>query len=1162
MALADRIAALAGQDDDPKKPKKGTPVVTVGAPVSVGTPKSELDRLANAPDLATRIATRLALLKQPSGYVTEGRESLPDRIASGVGEMAAAPAKSLLTTTLGALERGYTDPNGDQRAIPDKDYSEANAQTAANTAAAILSPMGAVPHIIGSAGVGAAYDTANPKRGAAIGAGIAAIPLVVRKGGQVIEHVADAAQNLIPSEPSRGVPRRQSPTLPAPLDPRVGPDLYPPSNAALAVRREVDAMARANRPAPALPQRARPVEAVPSEPAAFPNPSNRPPLTERERLAMSIPQERWDATDATGRPRVSDEQLAAAGGERFSGIGLPREAREGLRTAYRSALVTPYAEIEGAHPELANALSMAGAAPKRAEHIADRRLSFVLDGLTDDQKRVFGQKLVHDNLLAEAERKGATDPATGARFAAHAEAIAPHIPPGVENEPWFQRALADYKTHVEGPLTQDALASGVDPSSLRQPASAYVRLASEARLNDAEIRRALDVAGVKDVSELERRPRLLRKLIGENPALRDYFARNAEGPRQGPLQPGAGYPGEVSPVGGKRTQVSGSSKMAQGTAAEYSTDLSRIVNVDARDKAIKSARNRVWSEVAKVGRPLEPTEAPTPGKAVLSFTDSKGLATGDTGTLRYEVEPEVAAAVNKFHAGSQPQSAAFRGLKKAADLATRAQISGMPVEATSHANTLASIIASVPGEKDVTGKVLSAVPALGAKSAAIREMTTINFASPEIRALENRLADIGALRIEEPHGGLVNSAHRWLFGPEGVDVRGRLVLARKFLARDPNASDAALREFINGKLGNYISQNAGALPNFMAKGSVLSPFARFQSARIPTAVQTTLGQSGLPTNGTMQKLGDVANTLYRGPVGYGVGLSILNRLASGNGPRDNEAGHELDLNTGTVSEPGRIRRATAADADNPDAAVNYIPAATLNPVAYAGLRATGLRSALSPSIGEGDRVGSAVRDVANVALGTAGPFVRGAMTAVTGTQPYLQRDNSFIRVAPRSFSQNQELKDQVVTALGMANPALHAFSSSGGDAGRKLSGVLAEDGKPFGGPMSLAARIAEFTLPRVISPSIGGRTNEQSVDAQEARRYDEALQDIKRQLKTAPGPIARAEIIDRARRAAAGAGFDPDIVEVALQKSIEQDPSTVAQKRQRSVQKKLDKIRR
>ena len=74
-----------------------------------------------------------------------------------------------------------------------------------------------------------------------------------------------------------------------------------------------------------------------------------------------------------------------------------------------------------------------------------------------------------------------------------------------------------------------------------------MRLASEARMNDAEVRRALDVAGVSDPSELNQRLPWVKKLIGENPALTRYFARNADGARQGPLQENAGYPGEQGP---------------------------------------------------------------------------------------------------------------------------------------------------------------------------------------------------------------------------------------------------------------------------------------------------------------------------------------------------------------------------------------------------------------------------------------------------------------------------------------------------------------------------------------------------------------------------------------------------------------------------------------
>ena len=75
--LAERMAALGGEEDDPKtkKPAPGTPVVTGGPITGVGIPKSEIDRLANAPDLKTRINARQMLPLQPAGSVTAGTAS-------------------------------------------------------------------------------------------------------------------------------------------------------------------------------------------------------------------------------------------------------------------------------------------------------------------------------------------------------------------------------------------------------------------------------------------------------------------------------------------------------------------------------------------------------------------------------------------------------------------------------------------------------------------------------------------------------------------------------------------------------------------------------------------------------------------------------------------------------------------------------------------------------------------------------------------------------------------------------------------------------------------------------------------------------------------------------------------------------------------------------
>lgn len=1185
LRLASRMAALAQKADFSDVVGASTadaPAgVTVGAPVPVGVPQAEVARLAGEGDIGANLTigaadpeTR-ARLQPIAAAARDARTPLAAEIAKGVVDLTVAPVqRAVFSPSVGEarpdprLSKGGNSAgvplnqppyDAEHGAVTGEERALSGVQAAANAALPIAADLVAGP--VAKTGIGRIAQTAlrnaiaagatnapveaarealsapEGERLAAAGKGLVrgAATGVVAGGllGGGIGAVSEAAASRLATRMAKLAPEID---LPAPVLASVGvsPKGFGPRTPVPSAATEP------------------PLAASVDEPLMTPRPIVRP---EPEDMAI---------TNVMGS-RVPTPELAPAGvEERFSGPGLPAKARQAVKTAYRSALVTPYAEIEGQAPELANALMDAGAAPKRAQHIATRRLERVTEGLQPRQKEQFGKQLVLDNLDAEAARKGqqattTSDPVEAAtllqasdRFQKHADELRKSVQPGIATQPWFQKALSTYKTEIETPLRQAAYGAGVTPAMLREPTSAYVKLVSEQRAADAEIRRALEIAGVKDESELRRRPALLRKLIGENPHLARYFATGAQGARQGPLRASVGPQGFVPR--GQSSLITGSAKQALGTAEKYLTDLPRILETDVPEKVLKSARNQILVKVRQYGRELEAGEAAKPGLKVLAFDDTKGLTTGAAGVHRYEVTPEIHDAVQKFYRGGNKPSAAFRGIKTLGDFATRAQIAGMPVEATSHANTLASIIASVPGEKGLVNKALSTVPAVGGKAAAIREMFGINFKSPATRALENRLADIGALRIEEPRGGLINSSHHWLFGPEGIDVRGRLVLARKYLDRKPNATDAELREFITSKLGNYISENSGALTNFMAKGSVLSPFARFQSARIPTAVKSVIGESGLPNPSILTRL----QTLYRGPIGHVAGSQALNYAFTGHSTFGNEPGHELDVNTGLAATPGRIGRATGEDKEAP----LYIPAATLSPLTYAGLRATGLRAGLfSPGTPTSGKGADAVRDIANVALGTAGPFARALMIGATGTAPYLQRDNTFLRVAPRDFSGNQEFMAQLRAAVGLANPALHAFSAPAGDASRTLASSVAEDAKPFGGPLSFAAKVAEFMMPRVLSPGVGGRTNEQSVEAQLDRKYTETLRDIEQRIKRAPGPETIREIIDEAARHAEAAGYDPDAVIVTLEKAAAQDQQSVADKQDAQRKRRLEKIR-
>lgn len=806
---------------------------------------------------------------------------------------------------------------------------------------------------------------------------------------------------------------------------------------------------------------------------------------------------------------------------RFSVFGVVPKVGQAIKTAYRGAMVTPYAKIESDAPDLVDALHTAGAARQAAQHVADRRVGWVTEGLTDQQRNLFGKQLVYDNLMAEATRKAASDPAAAANFARHAEQLGAQLPPDIATQPWFQSALDRHRQYVEPTMTHAAIAAGVDPASFRAPSSAYVRLVSEDRLTNQEIRRAMDATQVSDPGALQPRGNVLRALIGEKPELQRLFPNGTPGLRQGPLNPRVPSTGTDAPRFRQGATQTGSAQGAQGTAREYVMDYSRLMRQDAFDKVQRAGQNAVYEEVSKVGRALGPTDDPALGKVAVQRTVLD--PTGSPAVERFEVDPPIAQALKHFEQQSKIQKTpgAWRTFTS---LATRAQVAGMPVEATSHMNTLASIVASVPGEKDVAGKAMAALPGVGAKGAAIREMAQLDFSAPETRALESRLADIGALRMDDERGGLLNQSHRALFSPQGVDVRGRLVLARKYLARNPEATDRELREFVTGKLGNYVRANSGDAVNAL-QDSGLSAFARFQAARIPTSITSTFGQSGLPTSSGLQKAGDVVNTLYRGPLGYLLAGETANRLMTGHSMADNERAHQLD-----VQLPGAI---------GPQQRPAYLPLGFVNPLVSAGMRATGARDVL-PLPGHanpGGMLSDVLRDVENTGLGVLSPAVRALSIAATGRTPYVTNDGSFLRVADNKFDKAAQARDRIRAALSLANPALSAFAEHGGDVGgRSLADALTEDGRPLGGPKAATARAAEFIFPRMLSTGVaGGGDAEATVLHRSEREYTDAINDYKRRLRGAPGPQAQDAIIAEAvHDATRDHRFDPDAVQQEL----------------------------
>lgn len=694
----------------------------------------------------------------------------------------------------------------------------------------------------------------------------------------------------------------------------------------------------------------------------------------------------------------------------------------------------------------------------------------------------------------------------------------------IESEPWYQQANTRFTDRLLPEMTTAARGAGVSGEAMLDPAD-YLKMFSKEPLINAEIQTARGLRNQANAvgSSLRRSP-LVRRLIG-NPADWERTQFMSDAPQQGPINlhgPGSGTAGPRTP-GASRT---GSAREGTGTAQDYDTDFARVVSKDVADKIPRAANNRVYEELVKAGRVLGENEnvLKESGEVILK-PKVIDPATGEMSAQRIAVTPEVKRAWDAYTARvEQVKSGALDDAgslwKRVTNTLTKLQISGMPVEAFSHMLRTIGHVGSNTGELDQAGKVLGLIPGIGGKAAAAREMQSVDFANPVIQKIQDRLSRIGALRTEAgqyanaeklfgegsvplkqwwesapDRGGILQWAHHALFGPEGVDRKARVVLALRAINRDANISDSDLRRFVNGQLGNYVEQNSGTLTNLLQRMG-LSAFGRFQASSIPASIRRTVGVSDLPTTSLKQKVGDVAGTLWRGPVGYYAAGNAANMAMSGHPMWQNEQGHGLDIATGYAAVPGGIEANPTMESNRRKAPL-YIPFSTIDPVSSRGLRATGMRQ-FFPNAGTGSdtdaRLGDAARDVANTALGVLSPAYRAVITAITGRTPYLLADNSFLRVAPHALTTAQQGIENLKAAVAHSNPALEAVQEPS-----RLVQALGQD-NGGGGMAARVAQALQILLPRMATVGVGGEQAGVRAGNRDLREYNDFLADAKREL--------------------------------------------------------------
>ena len=617
-----------------------------------------------APADATRIG--VAPIAPPPADLSQG--TLAQRALGAVGSMARHPintAVGMITAPLqaakvGAEKMGQTaaemtlPPDIAQRAyedpgrISDTDALIAAGQLAipaagARVVGALASPIAKAVATVGSgAATGAVYDPSDPAVGAVIGGGVGAAgaavgargtapkplaslgagtPIDMREPGMPeyptgpVETQAEAIARVSGNRSATGTPYTP-PELPAPL--ALAPGGVEERAAGLSVpKRARDAVSTATSQALTNPY--------------APIAADHPALSDALQSAGAMTRPKAEAFGRQLADRVTAD-LTPEQAQHFEtarvAANLEEEANRKANGAEATATqaVNHWMEVRqlakqdlDAENAKADAAQEAGRA--RAQALAERGATaeHVQDALDDAQAdydlAIKKGDEGHDALQKEAFAKKQA----AARATTEAAALRRKVPAGVEQEPWFQEALAKHNQMVEPFGEHAALQAGVDPGALRKTNVGYARLTPQETINEELIQRTQETtaaekprnaykteaeyqaARTKAAQKAIPRKGLALKVLGQKPTVNPLLPAGATEPLQGPVNTLKPEPSSVAtPTSSTRT--TGAANEFRG-AEGYSTDYRTNVARDLGDKVTKAAKNQVYQALAAEAEP-------------------------------------------------------------------------------------------------------------------------------------------------------------------------------------------------------------------------------------------------------------------------------------------------------------------------------------------------------------------------------------------------------------------------------------------------------------------------------------------------------------------------------------------------------------------------------
>lgn len=706
-------------------------------------------------------------------------------------------------------------------------------------------------------------------------------------------------------------------------------------------------------------------------------------------------------------------------------------------------------------------------------------------------------------------------PAVSARAAAenftrHAAAVGKTVKPGIEREPWFQKALKAHLETVQPFLDRAAALAGVNTESFRKPSlGAYMRLVPPDRLSEPLISRAQSIAANDGAGATAPRTGYARRILGQKGGVLASSPLGTEAPVQGPANV-LREEGAASAGAQPGTKQSGSAKMATGSARAYSSDYLTNLVYDAADKVAKAAHNQIFTAIAQDAasgaggvEELTPDKNAPPGKSVVAFNDSKELVDPPPAddemsptVRRFAVPKEVGAALDRYRERPTTSTAGGRALRNVAGAITKSVLMN-PLVAGTHTLSLASSVGTgIPAGAGPVRTLATGLPGVKVGTTLAR-MKAIDFDDPEIAKRLMRLAFNGALRLgEDRQGGIMNAGHHFLFGPKGMDTRARLVasmdaeagLAKAGITPGDPRFGGLERKYVVEHAGNYVGRNQGSVTKWLQDNGI-APFIAINRAKLGTSLKALVGSDGLvsasaadhlplgpiwvPSSGGAGKghweqppnrgpnwggIGRRAGVAWRGPLGAAAAIAAAGYLLSGHTPDENAQGKEGDMALGVYHLPDGSFHYYRGD---PKEAVTlfgkgtkevYLRRGIIDPASETALRL------LQPIVTahQGDKIHDVLRAAVNTALGFVGPAAGAAFGLTTGRSLYMDQEGNFATVEEPELPGNKtsRIKNRVVAATRNANAAAALTLPAQGDQtspalGRPLVNVLTE-GSPTG----------------------------------------------------------------------------------------------------------------